>query len=282
MNPAGPRYTARGEFFLCIARALAVPDPDGAYNAFTRYLADDLAELGRELGYRIDDEIAALRASLNGMPDGLALLQLYAGLFLTPPVPVHLNAVVYLDDAVLGGSEFAMQQLYARHGLARRDDFRDLPGHVTAQLEFVSELFGRAAERMRAAAAMDALAHAAEARRFLAAFPHRWLPPMQAALARACRDRSLATPYLHLINVLRNAIEAEIAQDARHSADDVVASYPVGSTRGIGEPSAEDLAEIAVRLEAHGLSFDHVRARPEWSDEVFTRYCANLAAIAYD
>jgi hypothetical protein len=74
---------------------------------------------------------AAVREAAAGLDGPEALLRLYAGLFLTPPAPVHLTA------AVLGNAAFEIEQWYARHGFIRCAGFHDLADHVTAQLEFV-------------------------------------------------------------------------------------------------------------------------------------------------
>ena len=77
--------------------------------------------------------------------------------------------------------------------------------------------------------------------------------------------------YVALAQALEAALAAEIVQDPSTTAEAAVSTLPSGSNRGFGEPTAEDLAEIAVRLEAHGLAFDHVRARPEWDEAIYER-----------
>lgn len=263
------RYATRAAFFLTIARAFAPPREPAVAAAFRHDLPLDLEEMAGELGYDIGAAAALLREAAAGIEGPDTLLRLYSSLFLTPPTPVHLNAAIYLDGAVLGNAAFEIEQWYARHGYVRTADFHDLPDHVTAELEFVFLLFNRAAEAMVADESMQALALAAEARRFLAAFPSRWIGELRSGLEATSRERGWPPVYAALAQALEAGLRAEIAQDPSTTPEAAVSALPAGSNRGFGAPTAEDLAEIAVKLEVHGLDFAHVRARPEWDEAIY-------------
>lgn len=283
VTDSAERLSARAAFFLTVARAFQPPREAAFGRAFLTELPGDLADMTDALGYGAAAEARAFAGAAAEVADAEELLRVYAALFLVPPAPAPLNAGVYLDGAVLGPSELAMRRWYAEQGLARSPDLRDLADHVSVQLEFVSVLFQRAAERMQTGEAIEAVALATEARRFLAAFPHRWLPAFRAALRQACAARSLPPVHARLADILAAAIEAEVALDPSRSAEEAVTALPSGSARGLGAPTAEDLAEIAVRLEDHGLGFDHVRARPEWREEVYlARRASGPADVGYD
>lgn len=269
------RYATRAAFFLTLARAFAPPRQPTVGAAFKDDLALDLEEMADELGYDLGEALPRLRAAIAAVEGPEALLRLYSGLFLTPPAPVHLNTAIYLDGAPLGNAAFEIEQWYARHGYAREADFHDLPDHVTAQLEFVFLLFNHAAAAMVAGDSMQALAFAAESRRFLAAFPGRWVRQLHPRLEQTCSERGWLPVYAALTQALEAALRAEIAQDPSTTPEAAVSALPAGSNRGFGAATAADLAEIAVKLEAHGLSFDHVRARPEWDE---TTYLSRRAA----
>lgn len=270
MPAANERYATRAAYFLTLARAFAPPREPAVAEAFKSDLALDLEEMAGELAYDLGDAPALLREAAARIDGPEALLRLYAGLFLTPPAPVHLSAAVYLDGAILGNAAFEIEQWYARHGFIRNAGFHDLADHVTAQLEFVFLLFDRAAEAMVDGDSMTALAHAAEARRFLAAFPYRWIQGLRPAIEATCIERGWPGTYAALAEALEAAVLAEIALDPSQSPEAAVSALPAGSNRGFGAPTAEDLAEIAVKLEEHGLAFDHVRARPEWDEAVYS------------
>jgi TorA maturation chaperone TorD len=221
----------------------------------------------------VEAAIEDLRGCVAEFDEPMSILQLYSALFLTPPAPVHLNTSVYLDGSLLGGSEYEMRHWFARHGLSGSGPGA-LADRVDANLEFVAELFRRASLAIDAGAPMDGLAQAAEARRFLAAYPRRWLAPMRAACADACRTSGHPPVYVHLLDILAGAIDAEVVKEVAPSPDVALSTaYPPGSSRGIGAPTAEDLAEIAFRLKESGLSFDHVRGHSGWRDETFAMRC---------
>jgi TorA maturation chaperone TorD len=257
----------RSEFFLSLSRAFATPDEPSRFEALRDYLADDLAGLATALGYPVLEAIDGFRQALGGVSDHLQLLRTYAALFVTPPVPVHLNAAVYLDRALLGGSELEMQRWYRRHGLVRAEGFHDLSDHVTVQLEFVGFLFADAETRAAAGDAAVSASRSAEARDFLATYPRRWLAPFAAAIERVVRSRELGWPYLHLARVLHGAIDVE----ARSAKNRSSAGRCVAARAAIPPkvPTAEDLARMAIRLAAHGISNEHLRRRPEWREDVY-------------
>jgi TorA maturation chaperone TorD len=241
---------ARAETYLVLARAFAAPS-DGALAAFRDHLADDLEALAGETGYDLGDALPRLRAALARVPDALALARLHAFLFLTPPAPVHINTAIYLDGAPLGRHEQAMRRWYAAHGLERAAHFRDLADHLVMQLELVATLWARAAEAPGP--------HAEAAAAFLATFLARWLPPFRADLDKVTRERDLPEVHLALTDVLAACVRA----DARPAA--APEPMPAEAPAVLG---AEDLAAMAARLQEHGLSIEHLRARPEWREDL--------------
>jgi TorA maturation chaperone TorD len=269
----------RADFFLTLARAFTPPIGEAMQRSFIDELPDDLAAMSGALGYPVEAPIEALRTCVAGFDEPIRVLQLYSGLFLTPPAPVQLNTSFYLDGSMLGGSEYEMRQWFARHGLSGNTHAGALADQVDSNLEFVAELFRRASRSISAGDPMEGLAQAAEARRFLAAYPRRWLAPLRATCAKASTNQGYAPAYAHLLDILAGALDAEIVKEAAKSPETaLIAAYPAGSSRGIGEPTAEDLAEIAVRLQESRLSFDHIRQRPEWREDVFAaRYSASVA-----
>jgi TorA maturation chaperone TorD len=257
MNETSSNHLARADFFLCLARAFMVPDDRATFDALAELLADDLAELTTSLGYPAGDINEALRSSLREVPDHVALLQLYSGLFLMPPAPVCINTGRYLDGGVRGASELAMESLYRRCGLVRAEGFHDLADHVSVQLEFAALLFRSAAE---ATGAHEAQRLEDEGRRFLAGFAARWLPGFCDDLAKAAAERGLGGPYLHLARLLRAAVDTELALFPVEQGGDHVARPRRPGAVPRGGPTAEQLRKMAATLEAHGLAADHLEA----------------------
>jgi len=202
-------------FYLCLARAFLPPQEPAAYDAIKLHLADDLDELAGSLGVRAGDALRELRRAVEAVPGQPALLQLYSRLFLAPPAPVRVNTGAYLDGAVAGASVTALEACYRGCGVERAERFHDLADHVAVQLEFVSLLFARAAERDSAAGSSEPAMAAGD---FLASFVRQWLPAFCADLEEATRTEQIpANPYLHLARILRAAV-AQHAPPAAASA----------------------------------------------------------------
>lgn len=193
---------ARAELFLCLARAFSSPVEESAYEGFSRYLADDLAVIAAQAGYSLDDETVAFRDAMARVPDPGSLLQLYSGLFLSPPAKVDINAGIYLDGAILGPSELEMERRYARHGLRRAEGFRDLSDHLSPMLEFLSLLWAKA-ERGETAPA--------EAIGWCEDFLRPWLFRFSGRIAEACAADGLPEVYLRLARITEAAVEHDLA-----------------------------------------------------------------------
>ncbi len=262
-------FATRRDLWLCLARALAPPGDESYHKAFVEDLPADLAAIAEEIRLDIASELDRLAEAAKMLHDALEIQILYAALFATPPAPVFINTAIYLDGGFLGESELAIHDWYARHGFERRNDFHDLNDHAAVQLEFVGQLYEKAAGRAMAGEDMDALAFASEAARFLAAYPRRWITPLLQRLEETCSERSLNDAFVHIARILLRAIMAEQESAAARFEVEARSILPQGSSRGIGDLTSEDLAEVAVRMKSAGLDFAHVRARPEWHEEAF-------------
>jgi hypothetical protein len=139
---------------------------------------------------------------------------------------------------------------------------------VPIQAEFLALLYGRAGDHAASGENMDARAFTTEAEDFIARYPTRWITPFLSDLDKACAEDELNRVYERLARILWLAVEQTRA-GAPVEALPAGAGLPTGSARGIGAPSAEDLAEIAYRLEQAGLAWDHVAAQEGWSENAF-------------
>ncbi|MGY6704805.1 TorD/DmsD family molecular chaperone [Roseinatronobacter sp.] len=260
---------SRRDLWLCLARAFGKPDGDDFRDVFAQDLADDLQAIAEETGLVAHEDIAALRADAATLGKGTDLLRLYSKLFIAPPAPVVLNAGFYMDGGKTGQVEQELRALYARHGVARNAEMRDFHDAVPLQLEFLSFLYGRAGDYAKAAQNMEARAYIGEAEAFIARYPVQWCSPFLRELDKACAEYGLNRAYAHLARILWLAVEQARA-GAPIKALPAGADLPQGSSRGLGDVTAQDLAEVAYRLEQAGLAWDHVCANEAWSDAVFT------------
>lgn len=256
----------KAAFYLCLARAFAIPSWQGACGDLRDALAADLGELAPACGYALDAELAALPAHFDGLDDE-GLLVAYTRLFLMPgDRHPSLNAAAYIDGAVAGGTVTAIANCYERCGLDKREDFSDLPDHITAQLEFLAWLFGA---RAAASAEGDAPPPIAPAE-FVASFVARWVAPLRADLEEAGERFGVGNPWAVLARMLESAIATEAAltpAQARQSGVDpeIVRLRSQFAGRSIG---AEDLEIIRARLAADGLPSDHVAIPVDERDRV--------------
>jgi len=261
---------SKRDFWLCMARAFAPPATGTDYlEAFQNALPDDLEAIADEIGLHLGAEIADLRSAAAALSDPMELQKLYAALFLTPPTPVMINTGFYLDGGIMGDSEAGMSDAYAHHGFERHQHFRDLNDTPGVQAEFLALLFEKAGEKARAGDDIEARAHLAQAEAFLSDFVCRWITPFLRDLEAVSRDHGVNAVYAHLSRLVWLAAEGSVAAPEVVEIKAGMASLPRGSARGIGALTAEDLAEIAYRLERDGLAWDHVAQNDGWDDAVF-------------
>jgi nitrate reductase assembly molybdenum cofactor insertion protein NarJ len=90
-------------------------------------------------------------------------------------------------------------QCYGTAGFAPSESFRDLPDHVSIQLEFVGSLLQRAEAGDGDAADM--------AREFVDSFVSHWVRPLRNAMERSVSRSRAALVYLAVVDVLQQAAD---------------------------------------------------------------------------
>jgi TorA maturation chaperone TorD len=196
---AGRAAAELADLFVLLAAAFAPPPAALATRDWCRPLAADLEDLGLALGLDTSAATRSLRETADGPFATEPWLVEYSRLFLVPPVPVTLNTGIYLEGGLAGVSAQMMAQCYATAGFAQKETFRDLPDHVSMQVEFVGALLGRHAD-----GGADALAMACE---FTEGFVVHWIEPLHGACAKASASQPAAGVYAALAGVLRAAVD---------------------------------------------------------------------------
>jgi TorA maturation chaperone TorD len=251
----------RADFYLMLARAFLAPMEAAHFEAMTGMLAEDLADLDASLEYRIELQLEALRVAMSKLSSHEELLVEYSQMFLQPPREAVLNVCFPLDGAMMGGTVTEIEDFYRHYGVERGDHFKDLPDHVSVQLEFISYLYGRAAEGIKSGE-LDTESEKA-AGHFLHQFVSRWVPHLELGIEKAGKKLKLkANPYLPLVRILAIATE----HDAAANPDWVKPQKRVDvaiekarrdfASKGI---TPEDMAEIERKLREKGLSTDHLQ-----------------------
>lgn len=185
---------------------MRAPESSGAREDFCRFLAACYYQPGPEFAeerlfdslhdaaVRIEPDLAegARRLGAAFASEGPEQLLLdYTRLFLGP---VNILAKPYgsvwlePEAGLMQDSTMAVSALYAEGGFEIAEDFRELPDHIAAELEFLYLLLFRQneARRTRAREALDA-ARGLQ-RRFLAEHLGRWVGPFTAAVRRGAQS----------------------------------------------------------------------------------------------
>lgn len=195
----------RADFFYCLSRAFLPPPASWHIDQWSEPLLGDLKELSMRMGIDCSHVEQALMAEQkrgqsntlqSKQPD--SWLVEYSRIFLVPPVPVTLNAGVYLEGALGGSSVQMMRSCYESVGVEPSDMFHDLPDHVAMQFEFVGWLYQQAAN-----GDPDADAMAAE---FTREFIAIWLP----ALENSCQSSRDRVPAASVFTALCRLVGAAI------------------------------------------------------------------------
>ncbi|HRP23206.1 molecular chaperone TorD family protein [Thauera sp.] len=254
----------KASWYLCLARAFTIPESPAQFEALRDFLADELAELGLLQGEACQASLRAFRAAMRSVDRLQALKVRYARLFLMPgDTHPSLNTGAYIDGAVGGGSVRAMETCYARCGLEKHGDLRDLPDHISVQLEFLAWLYAAEAEGQPLPMRGD---------EFMQAFVARWATALRRDLDAAVDRFALgADPYAALARLLEAVVAAEVASSAQVAdpaqpgVDPEIArlrSHFAGRRL-----DASDRAVIREKLLADGLPVDHLAIPIEDRDE---------------
>jgi len=178
--------TARENLCRFLAACYYQPGPefseekvfDSMVDAATR-IHPDLAAHARRLGEGFSAE------------EPESLLVDYTRLFLGPgPIVAKPYGSVWLDgeNTLMGDSTMVVQELYHEGGFEMDEDFRELPDHIAAELEFLYLLIYRENEGHRNGEPEAVKTAAGLRRRFLDEQLGRWIGPFTAAVTAGAQS----------------------------------------------------------------------------------------------
>lgn len=278
------QWIPRAETYLCLARAFLPPTQAGILAALREDLLEDLEALHAEvpIAGAVPGRIAALRSILAEIPDDQELLREYSRLFLTPPAPAMLNLGFYLDGGIMGNSTRQMEAYYQRHGLERDPDFRDLPDHLSLNLQFLAWVLAGIAEfeGVDAAAARRGLQDAWD---LIARYTLPGLQSIIGKLLPAIDEHGLSQTYGELARILTDVLKRDLAVLSTHLPAPVMQPPspenvdPEILIRVDTDPEArlgcrvcgsdfvagEAMAEMIGRLQAATLATEHLAVCPD-------------------
>jgi DMSO reductase family type II enzyme chaperone len=177
-GPGGARAAARSRAYRLFAEALDYPDDELRESIQTGTLAEALREVLAALDPTLVDEIDW--EGLRDAGDGDDLEVEYTRLFDVgvsgPPCPLY--------GGLYGGARMKTMEeavrFYNHFGLTLSESPRELPDHVTTQLEFLHYLAFREAEALGQGEDPGAFMRAQ--RDFLERHPGKWVPKLCARL----------------------------------------------------------------------------------------------------
>jgi TorA maturation chaperone TorD len=182
------------------------PGRDAARADLCRFLAGCYYEPGPEFAEEklfdsllaaataIDPELAAgagrLGEAFSAESTGDLLIE-YTRLFLGPvDAPARPYGCVWMgtEKTLMQDSTMAVLKLYEEGGFDLADDFRELPDHIAAELEFLYLLLFRESRAQRDADAKALAETAALKKRFLDEHLGRWVGPFADAVMSAAQS----------------------------------------------------------------------------------------------
>jgi len=282
---------ASAELYLCLSRALLTPHHQVSLEELREGLVWDLRELGEQLPAITPEWLTGFEAALAPIESSERLLLGYSRLFLTPPAPAPLNLGVYLDGANMGRTSRLIEALYFRHQLEKSPELRELPDHLSLNLQWFAWVLSQWLEAQTGdgPAEIDTL-HDLQvmARDFtlpaikgmqqkIAAAPgatnpeqQLWQRLVELTGRQLAQDLATWTPlvaqYAGILSSVFPEAPGETADSKELSPEDdnsygkyAVAAKPL-VCRACGNTFVPDatLAEMRERLEAAGLGVDHL------------------------
>ncbi|MBI2318386.1 MAG: molecular chaperone TorD family protein [Betaproteobacteria bacterium] len=205
--PHYERDTARENLCRFLAACYYEPGPE--------FAEEKVFDSMIEAATRIDADLAAhaRRLGEHFAREGPETLLLdYTRLFLGPTdIIAKPYGSVWLEgqNTLMGDSTMAVQELYREGGFEISEEFRELPDHVAAELEFLYLLIFRENEAHRNNEPEMLEAKADLRRRFLGQHLGRWVGPFTAAL----RDGAQSGFYRELAGLTKRFVDLEAGKD---------------------------------------------------------------------
>lgn len=201
------RHSTAAQADFCRLLAACYYEPDG------ELAEEQVFEAMREAARAIDAELEQSAARLGAAfasEEVEDLLVEYTRLFLGPTnAPVKPYGSVWLGGAgaLMQDSTVAVSRLYAEGGFELSEEFRDLPDHIAAELEFLYLLlFRREAARLEANLEEER-AVTQLARRFLREHLGAWIGPF----ARRLKEASQSAFYRELAGLTERFVRMQAA-----------------------------------------------------------------------
>lgn len=213
------RETVRADAYRLLAACFCLPEvtllaEEGAHRSLEQAL--------EPLSARAAREAEALDRTFREATEE-ALQVEYARLFVGPyEVEAPPYGSVYLDEGrtVMGASTQEAARFYREEGLAIASEFRELPDHISAELEFLSFLITQGIGALEAGDAQEFLRLGRQQGRFLGDHLLRWAP----SLCRRIEEHTGEPYFLALARCLATFLQ-DSERDLRFPFDERAESH---------------------------------------------------------
>lgn len=218
----------RSDLYAALALAFSPPEPSLVLAGAGNYLVRAVTGVWNELSLpEMQGELAALVMTLEDISyanEGAALQTLAAQYTATFDAPgrsrVHPYESIYRDPdgQVMGACTTTVMDCYRKEGLRLAPDFRDLPDHIAAELEFMAYLCTQEAEAWEEARWEDAMKWHLKQRAFLEEHLLQWA----SAFCRRLASVASSPYYLCAASITQRFLagEYESILATRRPADD--------------------------------------------------------------
>lgn len=200
------RALAREDLCRLLAACYYEPEPDFAAEG----LFDNLLAAARQVDAAFVPHAQAMGEGFRAT-DAQALLLDYTRLFLGPMnILAKPYGSVWLDEdkTLMNDSTMAVLELYKEADFEMDEEFRELPDHIAAELEFLYLLIFRANEALRAGDTPQLEQARSLKQRFLDQHLGRWVGPFTTAM----RSNAQTDYYRQLADLTEKFVKQEAAR----------------------------------------------------------------------
>ncbi|MDP3062671.1 MAG: molecular chaperone TorD family protein [Chloroflexota bacterium] len=159
-----------------------------------------------------DRELEAMELALAGLPSGTGLAVEYTRVFVGPErAEAYPYESMYRDGEIMGQTTRQVAACYERAGLAVSAAFKDLPDHITAELEFMACLCVQELNARQQGDGKKSARFRREREAFLEEHLAMWVP----MFAERVTTRCTSPFYRGLARLLREVTAASASKVAR-------------------------------------------------------------------
>lgn len=203
ITESAEKLAARSQAYKLLAQAYYPPEESLLQGDFPDRLRNALHVLQPDL---CAGELEKIENYLRSLKEPLELAVEYTRLFRGPvKAEAYPYESMYVDGEVMGASTLDVLRRYEEAGVGVSDDFKDLPDHISAELEFMHYLTARELEAWQRESQSEAVRFQLLAHSFLNDHLARWVSDF----ADATLQNATTPFYLGLAGITKGFVHGE-------------------------------------------------------------------------